>query len=283
MSATRSRPTRCWPGWTRPRPRRRSGRPARRFRRPRRCCIRPNRRATGPTGCWERGSGTQSDVDATTEAYITARSARDQAQAQLAKAQRSVDDTVLHAVVDAIVTDRSADAGQVVGAGQAVVTLASESAREAVFLAPDAADIDGFVGQQLSLSPLGGGQTYQAQLTEVSPVVADNGTVKVKATLADGQGRALDLGAPVVGHVTLQEPPAIRVPWTALTATAAGPAVWAVDPASMTVRLVSVTIASYTDDAVEISEGLADGDLVVGRGSQALFPGRMVARAEGDE
>jgi multidrug efflux pump subunit AcrA (membrane-fusion protein) len=69
------------------------------------------------------------------------------------------------------------------------------------------------------------------------------------------------------------------VPWTALTATPEGPAVWRVDPGTMQVQLAPVEVTAYSDDMVEISAGVAAGDLVVGSGSQFLYPGRVVSDA----
>ena len=229
----------------------------------------------------DSGSGTQAQLDAAAEAFLTARSARDQAAAQLAKAERALEDTVLRAVEDAIVTERFADPGEVVGAGQPVLTLAGEGGREAVFFAPDAAGLQGFVGQPVRLTLLEGERaSFEAALSEVSPVVAETGTVEVKVALAGDQGAGLPIGTPVEGQAELAQGLAVTVPWNALTATAGGPAVWTVDPATMAVRLTPVTVASYGDEIVQIIDGLTEGDLVVGAGSHALYAGRIVTPAE---
>ena len=229
----------------------------------------------------ESGAGTQAQLDAAAEAFLTARSARDQVATQLAKAERALEDTVLRAVEDAIVTERLADPGEVVGAGQTVLTLASEGGREAVFFAPDLPGLDSFVGQPIGLTLLqSDSASFEATLSEVSPVVAETGTVEVKVALTEDQGADLPIGTPVEAQAELVEGPAITVPWNALTATADGPAVWTVDPDSMAVRLTPVAVAGYADDTVQITQGLAEGDLVVGAGSHALYSGRIVTPAE---
>ena len=233
------------------------------------------------TSLLARGAGTQAEAEATSEAALTARSSRDQAAVELAKAQRALEDTVLTALDEAVVTERLADPGEVVAAGQAVLTLADDGGREAVFLAPDVASLGRFVGQPARLSLLEGDDaSFEAALTEVSPVVAEDGTVEVKVALSGGQGASLPIGTPVGGQVELAQAPAISVPWSALTATADGPAVWTVDPQTMAVSLTPVTISGYADEAVQVADGLAEGDLVVGAGSQALYAGRVV-QAEG--
>jgi multidrug efflux pump subunit AcrA (membrane-fusion protein) len=79
-----------------------------------------------------------------------------------------------------------------------------------------------------------------------------------------------------VGHLTLAQPPAITLPWTALTALAGAPAVWVVDPSTMQAGQVAVTVSAYGNDTVRVTDGVAPGALVVTDGSQLLFPGRVV-------
>ncbi|MBT9384971.1 efflux RND transporter periplasmic adaptor subunit [Pseudooceanicola sp. CBS1P-1] len=232
-------------------------------------------------GLLERGSGTQADLDSATESYLTAKGSRDQAQAQLAAARRTEEDTVLRAVEDAVVTERSAEPGQVVSAGTAIVTLAGVSGREAVFLAPDMEDLDQALGARVSIRPVTGdsSQAVTATVSEISPVVADNGTVTTKARIDEDSARTLTIGEAVEGMLTFPLPPEITVPWTALTSTAEGPAVWVVG-ADNTVSLRAITISAFTDDSILVASGLKDGEVVVGQGAQGLYPGRTVAGQE---
>lgn len=224
-----------------------------------------------------QGNATQSDLDSATEDFLTAQATRDQTEADLARARRALEDTTLTAVEAAIVTDRSAEPGQVVGAGQTIVTLASLAGREAVFLVPNISSIDDFLGAAVKITPLEGGPTLQAEVTELSPLVSAQGTVEARVALPDDLASDFTLGVLVSGHIAFDLAPAIEVPWTALTATAEGPAVWLVDPATMRVSLAPVGVQSYSDDAVEVSAGLSPGDLVVGQGARLLYPGREVA------
>lgn len=227
------------------------------------------------------GVATRAELDGATQALATTRASRDQARAQLSKARRAVEDCVLRAPAAAVVTDRAAEPGQVVGAGTTVVTLASDSRRQAVFYAPDSVDLDAYVGQVLDLTLIDHPDTrLTARLSEVSPVVdAATGTVRVKADIATLPPGDPLLGTPVLGHLALTLPPAIQLPWDALTATAQGPAVWTVDPATHAVALTPVSIAAYGEDTVTLSAGLTAGQQVVGAGSQLLYPGRIVSEA----
>ncbi|WP_425051505.1 efflux RND transporter periplasmic adaptor subunit [Psychromarinibacter sp. S121] len=231
----------------------------------------------------ERGVGTQSTLDEAEEALTSAISSRDQASAQLARARQAVEDTEIRAIEDVIVIERLADVGEVATAGTAVVTLASQGKREAVFYAPDVGGLSSFVGHSFTVSPRDSDEEFKARVREVSPVLTDSGTVEVRAEIPDELAEAMVIGASVTGSVTIASMPIMRVPWNALTATADGPAVWLVDPETMRVSLSSVEVGAYADVFVAVIGGLEEGDLVVGAGSQFMYEGRLVEAGEGSE
>jgi multidrug efflux pump subunit AcrA (membrane-fusion protein) len=66
----------------------------------------------------------------------------------------------------------------------------------------------------------------------------------------------------------------IEIPASALTEIDRRPAVWVVDPSSLTVSLRNVDILRQNPATVAISEGLDTGDIVVTAGVQALHPGQ---------
>ena len=99
-------------------------------------------------------------------------------------------------------------------------------------------------------------------------------------------GRVLPLvagvvfGTAVIGRLNVPQPPAITLPWAALSSAAGQPAIWKVDPAALSVAQVPVTISAYGGDTITLSGGVTTGDIVVTDGSQLLFPGRSVALME---
>lgn len=231
----------------------------------------------------DRGTVTQAEFDAAREGLVTASSSRDQAQAQVVRAERALDDTELVAPTDAIVTDRAADPGQVVGAAQTIVTLADRRGRDAVFLAPDGAPVEDFLGAEISLRLIDhGDRMLKARLSEVSPVVAsDSGSVRVKARIEDPPDDLTLLGEPVEGSLSVPAEVDAVVPWTALTVAGGQMAVWTVDPATMRAALAPVSVERFTTESLLVSDGLAPGTLVVGEGSQMLYPGRLVRARTG--
>jgi multidrug efflux pump subunit AcrA (membrane-fusion protein) len=82
------------------------------------------------------------------------------------------------------------------------------------------------------------------------------------------------LGSTVVGRMQLDAAPVMEIPASALTQFDRRPAVWIVDPSSLTVSLRNVDILRQDPATVAISEGLASGDIVVTAGVQALHPGQ---------
>jgi multidrug efflux pump subunit AcrA (membrane-fusion protein) len=68
----------------------------------------------------------------------------------------------------------------------------------------------------------------------------------------------------------------IRIPASALTRSNQQPAVWVVDPQALTVSLRNVEVERHGENFVVIGDGLADGDIVVTAGVQALHPGQKV-------
>lgn len=228
-----------------------------------------------------RGAVTRTEFDDANEALLTARAARDQAASQAEKARKALSDAILTAPRDAIVTVRRAEVGEVVAAAQSIVDLADPSRRDAVFLGPDDMPVINVMGGRLTLKLLEReAPPLEAQVTEVSPLVdAATGTVKVRARIDTPPVGASLLGEPLEGTLVVRETYAAALPWTALTATADGMAVWTVDPADMTVRLTPIEVARFAAGMVYAAGGLAPGTIVVGAGSQLLYPGRTVRDA----
>jgi membrane fusion protein, multidrug efflux system len=116
--------------------------------------------------------------------------------------------------------------------------------------------------------------TAIGRVREVSPQADPvTRTFEVKVGLTDPPA-TMRLGSTVVGRMQLEATPTIEIPASALTAIDRRPAVWVVDPSSLTVSLRNVDILRQDPATVAISEGLASGDIVVTAGVQALHPGQ---------
>jgi len=207
----------------------------------------------------------------------TAQAQLDSAQAQLKIAQDQVGDTELKADAGGTVIGTAAEPGEVVQAGQLIARVAPKGGRDAVFDVP---------GQLLRSAP--SDPKVKVSLTD-DPAVITIGRVRQVAPQADPVTRtfevkvgltdppdAMRLGATVIGTLQLDSSPTIEVPASGLTEFDRKPAVWVVDPSSLTVSLRNVEVLRHDPATVAISNGLEPGEVVVTAGVQALHPGQKV-------
>jgi RND family efflux transporter MFP subunit len=211
----------------------------------------------------------------------TAGAQLDSARAQQKVAEDQVGDTELKADAGGVVIATAAEPGEVVRAGQLIIRVAPKGGRDAVFDVP---------GQMLRSAPREA--SVEVRLTDDSNVMtigrvrevspqADpvTRTFEVKVGLTDPPA-AMRLGMTVTGSVQLDASPAIEVPASALTESDRRPALWVVDPASLTVALRNVDVLRHNPATVAIASGLDTGEIVVTAGVQALHPGQKVRLLE---
>ena len=205
----------------------------------------------------------------------TARAQLDTAEAQLKAAKDRVSYTELRVDAAGTVVATGAEAGEVVQAGQMIVRVARKDGRDAVFDVPAqvlrSAPSDPLITVNLTDDPT---VTATGRVREVSPQADPvTRTFEVKVGLTDPPA-AMRLGSTIVGRMQLDTAPVIEIPATALTESDRRPAVWVVDPKSLTVSLRNVEVARNDPATVAISQGLDTGEIVVTAGTQALHPGQ---------
>lgn len=223
------------------------------------------------------GYTTRSAYDQAEQALRTAEAAVASAEAALGTAQEQLSYTELRAGVAGVITARSAEAGQVVQAGQTIFTIAQDGPRDAVFNIFEAllatAPPSRRVHVVLQADP---SVTANGTVREVSPTIDPaSGSVKVKVGL-DQTPPQMTLGAAVIGSGEFQSQRAIVLPWGALFRWAGGPAVWVLDPGRQTVTPKPVAVARYAAGTVVLADGVAPGEIVVTSGTQLLRPGQKV-------
>lgn len=229
-----------------------------------------------------RGVGTRAALDSANRALSAAAGSLTQAKASLDQAQRALEDTVLRAPDDAIITARMAEPGQIVSAAQAVLELASASGREAVFRTPDTPLLRNAIGTPVTLAGIDFPDLNMiAHISEISPIVdPGTGSVTIHATIENAPNNTSLLGAAVRGAIHYPAGTGIAIPWTALTSAGGDPAVWLVGSDNR-VSTVPVAIERFSNGAVILASGVSPGQTVVGAGSQLLYPGREVRDTAG--
>jgi len=227
------------------------------------------------------GTTTRAERDAKEDALRAAEGVLEQAEAERDRAIKALADTTLRANSDSTVIQRMIEPGQIIGAAQPAMELALDSGFEAVFNIPEVMLIGKKPAPGILLSRLSfPDQQFEGRVTEISPLVDPaTGTVTAKVAVLNPP-EDLAFGDPVRGTATRDEGMQIGLPYTVISASAEGPAVWIVERETMKVSLRPVTIDRYSTDKVYLDAGVAEGDWVVAKGAQLLYPGRVVRRVE---
>lgn len=225
----------------------------------------------------DRGFTTRVLFDQAQQNLRTAQSRVDDAGAQLHIAEDRVSFTELRANVTGTITARSAEAGEVVQPGQTIFQVARIDGRDAVFDVPAqvirSAPPNPEITVTLTDDPSVKAQGRVRQVyPQADPITR---TFRVRVSLIDPPAD-LRLGATVTGSMQQEATPGMSIPASALTSSNGQPAVWVVDPASLTVSLRNVEVQRFDPATAVISQGLANGDVVVTAGVQALHPAQKV-------
>jgi len=218
--------------------------------------------------------------------YEQAKSAADATTAQLNSAvayARQLENqegySVLRAEADGVIMDIPADVGQVVGAGNVVVRLAQDGAREAVVNLPEGTTK---IAHSTAVASLyaDSGHSFPAKLRELS-AMADPLTRTYQARYSlDGVGKNAPLGATVTVHLngetrsnTLQQ---YEIPVGALYDNGTGTSVWVIHPNTFTVSRRPVAVAKLGSETALVSKGLKPGERILALGAHLVKEGEKV-------
>jgi RND family efflux transporter MFP subunit len=219
---------------------------------------------------------TKQTVDNAEQARAAAEASVASAQADLIKANEQLGYAQLKTDFAGVVTAVSANVGQVVSAGQSVLTVARPDIREAV--------VD--IGEDFPV-PLEVGLPFTVRL-ELLPSVQVEGKIREIAPQADSvtrlrrvrialtnQPESFRLGSTVTVRPGEGQTPILRVPASAVLAQDGATFVWVVDQPANTVSLHKVDIAPGPAGD-RITSGLAPGARIVTAGVHSLKQGQKV-------
>jgi RND family efflux transporter MFP subunit len=213
-------------------------------------------------------------------AYNASLGRLEQARSQAAISTNQANYTTLVADADGIVVSVSAEPGQVVTAGQAVLKLARAGEREIVINAPES-QVERFkAGAPVGISLwTDSGRMLAGRVREIAggadPMTR---TYLVRVTLVDPPAEAR-LGMSANVHLASGAEPAVIVPLTAIARTREEPAVWIVDPATQQVKLRPVAVGQFREDGATVTSGLAPGEWIVTAGVHKLRQDQVVRLA----
>ena len=208
--------------------------------------------------------------------YDAAQANYDAAIAQAKQNQNALDYTALTANADGVISDVAAEIGQVVAAGQNVLTLIQTGELEVVINIPENKISAVQIGQRVMINFWATNDNVSGTVREISPM-ADSAsrTFTVKISLPDVKNIQLGMTA----NVAMREisSGAIILPLSAIYQTGDAAQVWLVEDNKVSLKKISVT--NFDDNSVEI-RGLSAGDVVVVAGVQKLRDGQEVRTVE---
>lgn len=204
--------------------------------------------------------------------------ALDSGEAQLRQAVNAVGYATLKADKAGIVTAVTGELGQVVGAGQTVITLADAGETEIAVAVPEQDAGRLTLGQEAKIALWAGPRaSVEGRIREIAGQAdAASRTYAVRiAVNTPPQTMRLGMTASVALRIDDEATPLV-IPVTSLIESGEGPAVFVVDQESKAVRQTAVTLGGIADDGVRIASGLRVGDMVVTAGVQFLRDGMRV-------
>lgn len=217
-------------------------------------------------------------------AYDQASAQYNQAVAAQTAQQNQLSYTQLTADADGVISAVSAEVGQVVAAGQTVVTLVHSGDLEVQVNVPENKVADFPVGKQVAVSFWAlQNQQVAGVVREVAPMAdAASRTYQVNISLPNPpDGMQLGMTATVAnGTEEAAAADTVVLPLSAIYQTGDTPQVWVVGK-DKTLSLKDITVQDFGDNSVKVT-GLTKGDVVVTAGVHMLSEGQKV-RVEGED
>jgi RND family efflux transporter MFP subunit len=223
-----------------------------------------------------KGWSTASDLDRAKAAADQAIGAFVQAERAVVLQQNALSYATLVADADGVVTATLAEPGQVVAAGQAVITLAHSGEREAFVSVPETMLERVRTGAATVTLWSQPGKSYAARLRELTPS-ADPATRTYPArfSIVDA-GPEIALGMTATVTIADASSSVALLPLAAILDDGHGPAVFVVNPQTGALERRPVTVNGYDAQQAIISAGLSEGEQVVALGVQKLHEGDVV-------
>lgn len=224
----------------------------------------------------EQGAVSQAQLDQYQNAYEVALAAVRQTSAQYTQGANQLSYSSLVADSAGVISNITAEAGQVISAGQPIITLVKDGEREVEINVPENRIDEIRSAQQVRISfwalP---GVTTEGKIREISPV-ADKvtRTYKVRISLINAPA-GVNLGMTAnVAVANSGTAAVVYIPLTAIYQTGDIPNVWVIKEGVVSLRPVRVGV--FGDGKIQVLEGLQDGDVIVTAGVQKLREGQKV-------
>ena len=227
-----------------------------------------------------RNVATTAQLEQSEQALAAAQAAAEQARSELVRARDTEGFARMTAPFAGVISAVHANPGAVLNAGDPVLQLSGQDAREAVIDLPEAALSQ--MGEDAVFTVWqndGTDNETRATVDRIEPL-ADSATRTRRVHLALEQGHELRLGALIRVRLASETQIAMTLPEAAVIRDGDQTYVWRVtrDGDSATVARVPVALGAGLLGLVFVEEGLSQGDEVVTRGVHSLSEGQQVGR-----
>jgi len=208
---------------------------------------------------------------------LSAQARLEAAATALSRAEETLTYIEIRAPRDGIISAVSANLGQVVQAGQQIVTLISNRDRDAIFDVPEGLIMTGGDTPDVKVSLISNPSIIATgKVREVTPSADPlTRTFRVKVSLDEQAGR-MPLGAAVLGTITLSPKQLVELPASALTNHNGATAVFVFDTSTSKLSYRPISVDRYDDQTIYVASGLHNGDIVAAAGVSKLRDGELV-------
>ena len=230
---------------------------------------------------YAQGAVSRAALDQYENAYAAASAAASQASAQYAQGSNQLGYTTLRAPSDGVISGINVEAGQVVAAGQPILTLVQDGEREIEMEVPENRYEEIRTAREIKVTfwalP---DRIVDGSVREIAPIADKTSrTYKVRIRLNNPPPELkLGMTASVATAVSSRQESA-HIPLSAIYQTGTIPSVWVVE--QKTVALRPVKLGTFGDGTVQVLDGLKNGEIIVTAGVHKLKEGQKV-RLEGE-
>lgn len=216
-------------------------------------------------------------LEAAKRTDLAAQASLEDAKSRLASAQKNLDNTVIRAPYDGVVSERQVNAGDIVSPGSALFVLVD----------PSTMRLDGAVpAEQLALVHVGSpvkfavtgypGRDFNGTITNIYPS-ADPQTRQVRLYVRiPNAGNGLVAGLYATGRVSSSSKQGLTVPASAIDQRGVKPQVTRLKNGKAEVVDVSLGMRDEGSELVEIKSGLSAGDTLLIGAAEGITPGAPV-------
>lgn len=190
----------------------------------------------------------------------------DQAELALAATQREIDDATLTAPISGTIANLSTKPHNMTSASEPFCSIIDEKNMDVEFTVLESELPMVKAGERITITPFAGGEPHTGQVTEINPVVDENGMVRVWASVQGGNGLIDGMNVRVNIKKSVEE--ALVIPKTAVVLRSGRQVVFTLRDGKAMWNYVTTGLENL--DEYTVTDGLEEGMTVIVSGNLNL-------------